>query len=262
MVIGGGTPAWTVIVVPPTPSAAPRRLGVKMRTVRMVVMYLATAAACLVIWEAGRSEAAALAAERLAEARVEIFALRDTMQTLRTATMAERIRNSPPVDMIMPVSGSVSSRFSHNRFHPILQIFRAHTGVDLAAPAGTPIVAPAAGTVRSVGRRFGYGLTIEVAHTGNVVTRYAHCRSANVKPGQQVAAGAQIGTVGSSGLATAPHLHFEVIVRGTAVDTIKFVAATRQPAAPANPAVPASNEPTGPVPPQTQNTSASHQLPF
>jgi len=189
MVIGGGTPAWTVIVVPPTTSATPRRLGVKMRTVRMLVMYFATAAACLVIWETGRSEAAALAAERLAEARVEILALRDTMLTLRTATMAERVRNSPPVDMIMPVSGSVSSRFSHNRFHPILQIFRAHTGVDLAAPAGTPIVAPAAGTVRAVGRRFGYGLTIELAHSGGVVTRYAHCRSANVRPGQQVAAG-------------------------------------------------------------------------
>lgn len=253
MVIGGGTPAWTVIVVPPTPSAAPRRLGVKMRTVRMLVMYFATAAACLVIWETGRSEAAALAAERLAEARLEIFALRDTMQTLRTASMAERIRNSPPVDMIMPVNGMISSRFSHSRFHPILQIFRAHEGVDLAAPAGTPIVAPAAGTVKSVGRRFGYGLTIEVAHTGGVVTRYAHCRSASVRPGQQVEAGAQIGTVGSSGLATAPHLHFEVLVKGTAVDPIKFVAATRQPAA-----APAA-APSPPTP--AQAVPAAHQLP-
>ena len=256
MVIGGGTPAWTVIVVPPTTSAAPRRLGVKMRTVRMLVMYLATAAACLVIWETGRSEAAALAAERLAEARLEIFALRDTMQTLRTASMAERIRNSPPVDMIMPVSGSISSRFSHSRFHPLLQIFRAHEGVDLAAPSGTPIVAPAGGTVRSVGRRFGYGLTIELVHTGGVVTRYAHCRSAIVKPGQRVEEGTQIGTVGSSGLATAPHLHFEVLVKGTAVDPIKFVAATRQPAAPAPIATPAA----GPAP--TQSTPATHQLPF
>jgi len=257
MVIGGGTPAWTVIVVPPTPSAAPKRLGVKMRTVRMVVMYFATAAACLVILETGRSEAAALAADRLAEAGTEIFAVRDTMQTLRTASMAERIRNSPPVDMIMPVSGApVSSRFSHSRFHPILQIFRAHEGVDLSAPAGTPIVAPAAGTVKSVGRRFGYGLTIELGHTGGVVTRYAHLRSANVKPGQQVEAGAQIGAVGSSGLATAPHLHFEVLVKGTAVDPIKFVAATRQPTAPAaQPAAAAAPAPT-------QTTPVAHQLPF
>ena len=258
MVIGGGTPAWTVIVVPPTPSAAPRRLGVKLRTIRMITMYLATAAACLVIWETGRSEDAALAAERLAEARLEIFALRDTMQTLRSASMAERIRNSPPVDMIMPVSGAVSSRFSHSRFHPILQIFRAHTGVDLSANAGTPIVAPAAGTVRSVGRRFGYGLTIELAHTGGVVTRYAHCRSANVKPGQRVEAGAQIGTVGSSGLATAPHLHFEVLVRGTPVDPIKFVAATRQPAAPA----PAQTVPPATLAAPVQTAPAGHQLPF
>ncbi len=259
MVIGGGTPAWTVIVVPPTPSAAPKRLGVKMRTIRMLVMYVATAAACLVIWETGRSEAAALAAERLSEARIEILALRDTMQTLRTASMAERIRNSPPVDMIMPVSGAaVSSRFSHSRFHPILQIFRAHEGVDLSAPAGTPIVAPAAGTVKSVGRRFGYGLTIELVHTGGIATRYAHLRSANVKPGQQVEAGALIGAVGSSGLATAPHLHFEVLVKGTPVDPIKFVAATRQPATSTPPTVPASVA----APVQTQGTPVAHQLPF
>ena len=164
----------------------------------------------------------ARAAERLAEARVEIFALRDTMQTLRTASMSERIRNSPPVDMIMPVSGSVSSRFSHSRFHPILQIFRAHTGVDLAAPAGTPIVAPAAGTVRSVGRRFGYGLTMRSPH--------GRCRDAicslqigeRAAGGQQIEAGAQIGTVGSSGLATAPHLHFEVLVgHGSRSDQVR-----------------------------------------
>ena len=262
MVIGGGTPAWTVIVVPPTPSAAPRRLGVKMRTVRMLVMYFATAAACLVIWETGRSEEAVLAADRLAEARVEILALRDTMQTLRTVSMAERIRNSPPVDMIMPVSGAISSRFSHSRFHPILQIFRAHTGVDLAAVAGTPIVAPAAGTVRSVERRFGYGLTIELAHTGGVVTRYAHCRSASVKPGQHVEAGEQIGAVGSSGLATAPHLHFEVLVKGTAVDPIKFVAATRQPASAATTTTVAAPPPvTAPAQAPTQSAPVAHQLP-
>jgi murein DD-endopeptidase MepM/ murein hydrolase activator NlpD len=104
--------------------------------------------------------------------------------------------------------------------------------------------------VRSVGRRFGYGLTIEIAHTGGVVTRYAHCKSANVRPGQQVEAGAQIGTVGSSGLATAPHLHFEVLVRGTAVDPIKFVAATRQP-----PPTPPATSPAQPAP-------VTHQAPF
>src|SRR4029079_11375111 len=151
----------------------------------------------------------------------------------------------------MPVSGEVSSRFSHSRFHPILQIFRAHEGVDLCAPAGTPIVAPAAGTVGSVRRRCGYGLTIELVHTGGIVTRYAHCRSANVRPGQQVEAGAQIGAVGSSGLATAPHLHFEVLVKGPPVDPIKFVAATRQP--------PASTPAALPVP--AQNTPAVQQAP-
>ena len=112
------------------------------------------------------------------------------------------------------------------RFHPILQIFRAHRGVDLSAPAGTRIVAPAEGTVTSVGWRLGYGLTIELAHSGGVTTRYAHCRSAMVHRGDHVAIGQAFATVGSSGLATAPHLHFEVLVHGTNVDPIKFLAST------------------------------------
>jgi murein DD-endopeptidase MepM/ murein hydrolase activator NlpD len=131
--------------------------------------------------------------------------------------------------MIMPVVGTITSRFSRSRFHPILQIFRAHRGVDLSAPAGTRIVAPAAGTVSAVGRRFGFGLTVEVVHSGGVVTRYAHCRSSLVRRGDQVTMGQPIATVGASGLATAPHLHFEVLVRGTAVDPIKFLATTRTP---------------------------------
>ena len=69
----------------------------------------------------------------------------------------------------MPVNGEVTSRFSRSRFHPILQMFRAHRGVDLSAPSGTRVVAPASGHVMSVGWRLGYGLTLELAHSGGVV---------------------------------------------------------------------------------------------
>jgi murein DD-endopeptidase MepM/ murein hydrolase activator NlpD len=72
----------------------------------------------------------------------------------------------------------------------------------------------------------GYGLMIEMVHSGGVVTRYAHCRAALVQRGDTVSMGQAIGTVGASGLATAPHLHFEVFVNGNAVDPIKFIAST------------------------------------
>jgi murein DD-endopeptidase MepM/ murein hydrolase activator NlpD len=238
---GGVTPAWTLIIVPPTARASTKRVGVRMRTVRMFAMLIVAVAAVSWSWVDEQSTTAAMMAERLAEQEQEMDALNDSLLTYRTASLAERAAKSPPADMIMPVAGTITSRFSRSRFHPILQIFRAHRGVDLSAPAGTRIVAPAAGTVASVGRRFGFGLTVEVVHSGGIVTRYAHCRSALVKRGDQVAMGQPIATVGASGLATAPHLHFEVLVHGTAVDPLKFVAGTHtSPASAATAAVPAS----------------------
>jgi murein DD-endopeptidase MepM/ murein hydrolase activator NlpD len=188
------------------------------------------------MWMSAEARIADMMADRLAEEQRATLALRDTLQSMRTASAVERARNAPPADMIMPVAAEITSRFSRSRFHPILQIFRSHRGVDLGAPAGTRILAPAAGTVSSVEWRLGYGLTIEVAHSGGVATRYAHCRSALVKRGDHVSMGQAIGIVGASGLATAPHLHFEVLVHGTAVDPIKYLAGTRtSPMAPAGP---------------------------
>jgi murein DD-endopeptidase MepM/ murein hydrolase activator NlpD len=80
--------------------------------------------------------------------------------------------------------------------------------------------------VASVGWRLGYGLTLELAHSGGVVTRYAHLKSAIVHRGDSVMIGQNVAAVGASGLATAPHLHFEVIVKGSNVDPIKFLAST------------------------------------
>jgi murein DD-endopeptidase MepM/ murein hydrolase activator NlpD len=237
----GVTPAWTLIIVPPTPRASTKRVGVRMRTVRMFAMLVVAVAAVSWSWVDEQSSAAAMMAERLAEQEQAMDALTDSLSTYRSASLAERAAKSPPADMIMPVVGTITSRFSRSRFHPILQIFRAHRGVDLSAPAGTRIVAPAAGTVSAVGRRFGFGLTVEVVHSGGVVTRYAHCRSSLVRRGDQVTMGQPIATVGASGLATAPHLHFEVLLRGTAVDPIKFLAMTRTaPTSVASPTAPTS----------------------
>jgi len=220
------TPAWTLIIVPPTPRAAPRRVGVKMRTVRMAAMLMLALAAVASGWMAATSDDAEFMADRLAAEQRLTAALDDTVQSMRMAALAAEAAKLPPVGMMMPLNGEITSRFSRSRFHPILQIFRAHRGVDLAAPEGTSISAPAAGRVAFVGRRLGFGLVIEMVHSGGVVTRYAHLRSSIVHAGDTVTMGQPIATVGESGLATAPHLHFEVWVKGTAVDPIKFIAST------------------------------------
>ena len=220
------TPAWTLIIVPPTPTGSPRRVGVKKRTLRLVAIVLLTMVGVPWLWTLAASENAGEMADRLAAEQRLTVALQDTVVSLRAASLAAAQGKLPPVGMEMPVNGEITSRFTRSRFHPILQVFRAHRGVDLGAPLGTLIHAPAVGKVTSVGRRIGYGLVIEIAHTGGVVTRYAHLRSARVQEGDNVAMGQTIGTVGESGLATAPHLHFEVLVHGVAVDPIMFIAST------------------------------------
>jgi murein DD-endopeptidase MepM/ murein hydrolase activator NlpD len=148
----------------------------------------------------------------------------------RPASRTARRPDEPPVgggsagSSIMeslPVVGEITSRFARARRHPLLGVVRKHAGVDIAAPAGTPITAPAAGRVSFSGKKFGYGYVVEVDHGNGVVTRYAHCRSLMVRVGDEVAAGAVIATVGRSGLATAPHLHYEIIVHGRSIDPLR-----------------------------------------
>ena len=122
----------------------------------------------------------------------------------------------------LPVFGSIVSGFSIARRHPVLHILRPHLGIDIAAVRGTSVAAPADGRVTYVGRRFSYGLTVDIQHAGGVTTRYAHLRAALVHEGQSVVRGAAIATVGSSGLTTGPHLHYEVAVNGKPVDPLRF----------------------------------------
>ncbi|MEO7521668.1 MAG: M23 family metallopeptidase [Gemmatimonas sp.] len=228
---GGPTPAWTFIIVPPTTIASTRRVGVRMRTVRRALML-----ACLVIapvlvlswsWLDTQATTTEMLADRVAAQERVMRLLTDSLNAYLSEAVAERVSRSPPANMIMPLAGRVTSWFSRARLHPILRIRREHRGIDVAAAAGTRIVAPAQTTVAYVGRRFGFGLTVELVHRGGVVTRYAHCRAILVKTGDQVAMGQGIATVGSTGLATGPHLHFEVLFKGTAVDPVQFLAGTR-----------------------------------
>jgi murein DD-endopeptidase MepM/ murein hydrolase activator NlpD len=107
----------------------------------------------------------------------------------------------------------ISSVFGLRR-HPILGTIRRHQGTDYAAASGTPVRALGNGRVVFAGWRGGYGNTIEIRHTNGYVTRYGHLRVINVRSGQSVNIAQTIGQVGSTGLSTAPHLHFEVLVNG------------------------------------------------
>jgi murein DD-endopeptidase MepM/ murein hydrolase activator NlpD len=110
----------------------------------------------------------------------------------------------------------VSSRFNSARYHPILNLIRAHKGVDYAAPVGTPVHAAGDGRIRVAGRLGGYGNCVEIEHSRSIVTLYGHlsrfARGTHV--GAHVAQGTVIGYVGMTGLATGPHLHYEYRVNG------------------------------------------------
>ena len=117
----------------------------------------------------------------------------------------------------------VSSHFNPNRRHPILNTIRAHNGVDYAAKRGTPIRATGEGVIQSVGWKSGYGRTIVLRHGGEITTLYAHMEKyhPSMAKGMKVSQGQTIGYVGDSGLATAPHLHYEFRIGEKRTDPLK-----------------------------------------
>jgi len=116
----------------------------------------------------------------------------------------------------------VSSRFTNSRFHPVLRIWRAHRGVDFAAARGTPVQATGNGVVIERVRESSYGNTILIRHSNGWTTRYAHMSrfATGISVGSRVAQGDVIGYVGMTGLATGPHLHYEMRVRGRPADPL------------------------------------------
>lgn len=109
------------------------------------------------------------------------------------------------------------------RLHPIHHVMKMHKGIDFTAPRGTAIQATGDGVVISAGRGQGYGNRVKIDHGYGYVTQYAHMNRIDVKVGQKVKKGEQIGLVGSTGSSTAPHCHYEVLKNGVAVNPIQFV---------------------------------------
>jgi len=128
----------------------------------------------------------------------------------------------------------ISSRFNRARMHPVLGYARRHEGTDYAADPGTPVMSAGDGTVVSTGWSGGYGNMVVVRHRSGITTRYGHLRgfAAGVRAGASVSQGEVIGYVGSTGLATGPHLHYEFRVNGAARDPSRVDLGNGEPIAP------------------------------
>jgi murein DD-endopeptidase MepM/ murein hydrolase activator NlpD len=143
------------------------------------------------------------------------------LEILEEAIM-ERDLTATSVPSGWPVrSGYITSNYGF-RIHPTKRARLFHQGVDFAAPRGTPVVAVADGLVTFSGRRSGYGNMVEIRHVDGYSTRYAHNQANLVQEGQQIRRGQKIGTVGATGTATGPHVHFEVLKNGEHLNPISF----------------------------------------
>ncbi len=116
----------------------------------------------------------------------------------------------------------ITSHFSPRRKNPVTGIYKRHTGTDIGASYGAAIVAANSGTVTLAGWNSGYGNCVIIDHGGGKATLYAHMSAYSVSAGQKVSKGQRIGSVGSTGNSTGPHLHFEVLINGAAVDPMQF----------------------------------------
>ena len=148
----------------------------------------------------------------------------DKEQSSIKKLIAERAKaaGAAPGSLIRPVPGGISSGFGP-RIHPIYGYSLMHSGADMNGGMGQKIVAAAAGTIFFAGVKGGYGNSIMIDHGGGMVTLYAHQSSFAVSDGQKVNVGQVIGYVGSSGVSTGPHLHFEVRINGNPVDPAKYL---------------------------------------
>jgi murein DD-endopeptidase MepM/ murein hydrolase activator NlpD len=123
---------------------------------------------------------------------------------------------------ILPADGWITSYFGQ-RISPYLGKLKMHEGLDVGAPYGTPVNAPADGIITFSGEKAGFGKFVQVDHGYGIETIYAHNQSLNVRAGQKVQRGALLAAVGNTGHSTGPHLHYEVRVNGIAVDPLYFI---------------------------------------
>ena len=124
---------------------------------------------------------------------------------------------------IFPVGGPLSSPYSRSRFHPVHLKYLPHTGIDVSAVYGTPIIASGGGVVTFAGTMQGYGYMVEIDHGWGVISRYAHASKLLVYKGKRVQRKEVIAYVGSTGTSKAPHLHFEIHENGQPVNPMNYM---------------------------------------
>jgi murein DD-endopeptidase MepM/ murein hydrolase activator NlpD len=143
-------------------------------------------------------------------------------------TLNQRVDHLRRTPSIEPTEGFKISHFSDQRMHPIHHVVLPHEGLDIVADVGAPVLAPARGRVSRIFTNGGYGLMVVIDHGVDpmgrrLVTRYGHLSSVNVRVGEAINRGEKIAEVGESGVVTGPHLHYEVLVNGVAVDPIRYI---------------------------------------
>ncbi|MDE2942951.1 MAG: M23 family metallopeptidase [Gemmatimonadota bacterium] len=144
-------------------------------------------------------------------------------------TQRERYQRIPSIWPVIAEESFLSSGFSHNRLHPLLGLRRPHTGVDISADFGSPVVATGAGRVTFTGSKQGYGRLVEIDHGDGYASLYAHLGRIAVRAGAWVQRGDILGEVGVSGTATGPNLHYEVSVGGRPVNPVGYFLDTFRP---------------------------------
>jgi len=170
----------------------------------------------------------------------ELKRIKREFKIIRRAFLAWTDTPEPPLRFDLPARGRLSSPFGLRRFFND-QPRQPHSGLDIAAPTGTPIVAPAAGVVVETGNYFFNGNTVFLDHGQGLVSMYNHLNRISVKKGQRVERGQQIGEIGSTGRVTGPHLHWTVSLNNARIDPMLLLSSE---------ALAAVNGPNGPAPVQ------------
>ena len=176
----------------------------------------------------GETETGGLLYAGLQQAKRKLSLLKWTIAGKESWYDAAGVGQQRQGKMMMPVQGHVTSSFGM-RYHPILGYSRMHQGIDYGAPMGSPIEAATDGVISFAGWHGGHGNYVQIRHAGGLGTGYAHMSRIAVRPGTHVRAGQIIGYVGSTGLSTGPHLHFEVFRNNVAVNplSVKFTQAAQ-----------------------------------
>jgi murein DD-endopeptidase MepM/ murein hydrolase activator NlpD len=174
-----------------------------------------------------REQALAFIAQIEAEAQAEEDAQEAENERTRKLTQKISVSSSAPSvkwsgDLMQPASGPITSRFGR-RFHPILGRWRSHNGLDIGSPTGTPVRAAETGIAQRFISTRGWGNHVIIVHGSGMTTLYAHLSRIDIQNGQPVQRGQQVGAIGTTGLSTGPHLHFEVREKGSPRDPAQYL---------------------------------------